>query len=92
MTVPPFHYIPHHTSYRLKEISSVMEKQHHLLKLIIQKMEISSEAEEHDGPELFQGYRNRARNRLQLSRSTSRWDPVLQAIAARESPLCGGGS
>ncbi|XP_067108613.1 transient receptor potential cation channel subfamily A member 1-like [Osmerus mordax] len=80
--------------YRLKEISSVMEKQHDLLKLIIQKMEISSEAEEHDGPQLFQGYRNRDRNRLglQLSSSTSRWDPVLQAIAARESPLCRGGS
>uniref|UniRef100_A0A8D0D2P9 Transient receptor potential cation channel, subfamily A, member 1b n=1 Tax=Sander lucioperca TaxID=283035 RepID=A0A8D0D2P9_SANLU len=33
---------------RLKEVSSMMEKQHNLLKLIIQKMEISSEADEYD--------------------------------------------
>uniref|UniRef100_A0A8C4DCC8 Transient receptor potential cation channel, subfamily A, member 1b n=1 Tax=Dicentrarchus labrax TaxID=13489 RepID=A0A8C4DCC8_DICLA len=36
--------------YRMKEMSSTLEKQHNLLKLIIQKMEITSEADEYDGP------------------------------------------
>uniref|UniRef100_A0A8C9Z422 Transient receptor potential cation channel, subfamily A, member 1b n=1 Tax=Sander lucioperca TaxID=283035 RepID=A0A8C9Z422_SANLU len=40
---------------RLKEVSSMMEKQHNLLKLIIQKMEISSEADEYDGPVNIRG-------------------------------------
>uniref|UniRef100_A0AAY5KP19 Ion transport domain-containing protein n=1 Tax=Esox lucius TaxID=8010 RepID=A0AAY5KP19_ESOLU len=35
---------------RLKEIYGVLEKQHNLMKLMIQKMEITSEADEHDGP------------------------------------------
>lgn len=79
---------------RLKEISSVMEKQHHLLKLIIQKMEIYTEAEEHDGPQLFKGYRNQIRDGqgLQSTSSKSRWDPVLRAIAARELSDSRGGS
>uniref|UniRef100_A0A8C7D6B4 Transient receptor potential cation channel, subfamily A, member 1b n=1 Tax=Oncorhynchus kisutch TaxID=8019 RepID=A0A8C7D6B4_ONCKI len=40
----------HKQKQRLKEISSVLEKQHDLMKLMIQKMEITSEADEHDGP------------------------------------------
>uniref|UniRef100_A0A3B4D255 Ion transport domain-containing protein n=1 Tax=Pygocentrus nattereri TaxID=42514 RepID=A0A3B4D255_PYGNA len=38
---------------KLKEIYCVLEKQHSLLKLIIQKMEITSEADDHDGPQDF---------------------------------------
>uniref|UniRef100_A0A4W5LZE1 Transient receptor potential cation channel, subfamily A, member 1a n=1 Tax=Hucho hucho TaxID=62062 RepID=A0A4W5LZE1_9TELE len=65
--------------YRLKEMSNVIEKQHNLLKLIVQKMEISLEAEEeHDGPQLFQGYRDKP------FPSQSKWNPLLRALAARE--------
>ncbi|CAB1326262.1 unnamed protein product [Coregonus sp. 'balchen'] len=65
--------------YRLKEMSNVIEKQHNLLKLIVQKMEISSEAEEeHDGPQLFQGYRDKPLP------PKSKWNPLLRALAARE--------
>uniref|UniRef100_A0A672JFM3 Transient receptor potential cation channel, subfamily A, member 1b n=1 Tax=Salarias fasciatus TaxID=181472 RepID=A0A672JFM3_SALFA len=35
---------------RMKEMSNQLEKQHSLLKLIIQKMEITTEADENDGP------------------------------------------
>ncbi|KAM6948292.1 transient receptor potential cation channel subfamily A member 1a [Aplochiton taeniatus] len=67
--------------YRLKEMSSLMEKQHNLLKLIIQKMEISSEAEESDGPDLFSGHRQRTRG---PQRSRSKWDPLIHAITAKD--------
>ncbi|KAI1243442.1 hypothetical protein IHE44_0001063 [Lamprotornis superbus] len=40
--------------YRLKDISTLLEKQHDLIKLIIQKMEIVSEAEDEDSNDLFQ--------------------------------------
>uniref|UniRef100_A0A673XST1 Transient receptor potential cation channel, subfamily A, member 1a n=1 Tax=Salmo trutta TaxID=8032 RepID=A0A673XST1_SALTR len=63
--------------YRLKEMSNIIEKQHNLLKLIVQKMEISSEAEEHDGPQLFQGYRDKTLP------CQSKWNPLLRALAAR---------
>uniref|UniRef100_A0A8C7PMK9 Transient receptor potential cation channel, subfamily A, member 1a n=1 Tax=Oncorhynchus mykiss TaxID=8022 RepID=A0A8C7PMK9_ONCMY len=57
--------------YRLKEMSNVIEKQHNLLKLIVQKMEICSEVEEeHDGPQLFQGYRDKPLP------SQSKWNPL----------------
>uniref|UniRef100_A0A8C7HYR5 Transient receptor potential cation channel, subfamily A, member 1a n=1 Tax=Oncorhynchus kisutch TaxID=8019 RepID=A0A8C7HYR5_ONCKI len=65
--------------YRLKEMSNVIEKQHNLLKLIVQKMEISSEVEEeHDGPQLFQGYRDKSLP------SQSKWNPLLRALGARK--------
>uniref|UniRef100_A0A673XV73 Transient receptor potential cation channel, subfamily A, member 1a n=1 Tax=Salmo trutta TaxID=8032 RepID=A0A673XV73_SALTR len=64
--------------YRLKEMSNIIEKQHNLLKLIVQKMEISSEAEEHDGPQLFQGYRDKTLP------CQSKWNPLLRALAARK--------
>lgn len=60
-------------------MSNVIEKQHNLLKLIVQKMEISSEAEEeHDGPQLFQGYRDKPLP------CQSKWNPLLRALAARK--------
>uniref|UniRef100_A0A674EEF6 Transient receptor potential cation channel, subfamily A, member 1a n=1 Tax=Salmo trutta TaxID=8032 RepID=A0A674EEF6_SALTR len=66
------YYLP-----RLKEMSNVIEKQHNLLKLIVQKMEISSEAEEeHDGPQLFQGYRDKPLP------SQNKWNPLLRALSS----------
>ncbi|XP_052320218.1 transient receptor potential cation channel subfamily A member 1-like [Oncorhynchus keta] len=62
--------------YRLKEMSNIIEKQHNLLKLIVQKMEISSEAEEHDGPQLFQGYRDKP--------LPCQSNPLMRALAARK--------
>uniref|UniRef100_A0A3B3VP38 Transient receptor potential cation channel, subfamily A, member 1b n=1 Tax=Poecilia latipinna TaxID=48699 RepID=A0A3B3VP38_9TELE len=68
---------------RMKEMSGMLEKQHCLLKLIIQKMEISSEAEESDGPVTLKGSmwpslgHSKARGR-----STSRWVPLIKAIEA----------
>uniref|UniRef100_A0A673YE52 Transient receptor potential cation channel, subfamily A, member 1b n=1 Tax=Salmo trutta TaxID=8032 RepID=A0A673YE52_SALTR len=68
-----FYIIP----YRLKEISSVLEKQHDLMKLMIQKMEIISEADEHDGPTEVKGYRQRS-NWGQAK--CSKWIPLMKAI------------
>uniref|UniRef100_A0A8K9UQD7 Transient receptor potential cation channel, subfamily A, member 1b n=1 Tax=Oncorhynchus mykiss TaxID=8022 RepID=A0A8K9UQD7_ONCMY len=62
---------------RLKEISSALEKQHDLMKLMIQKMEITSEADEHDGPTEVKGHR-------QMSNwgraKCSKWIPLMKAI------------
>ncbi|XP_073705503.1 transient receptor potential cation channel subfamily A member 1a [Garra rufa] len=63
--------------YRMKEMSESMEKQHNLLKLIVQKMEISSEAEEHDGPPVFQELKEKLLTR-------SKWGPLLRAVTARK--------
>uniref|UniRef100_A0AAZ3QMD2 Transient receptor potential cation channel, subfamily A, member 1b n=1 Tax=Oncorhynchus tshawytscha TaxID=74940 RepID=A0AAZ3QMD2_ONCTS len=63
--------------YRLKEISSVLEKQHDLMKLMIQKMEITSEADEHDGPTEVKGYRRRS-NWGQAKGSN--WIPLMKVL------------
>ncbi|XP_033856922.3 transient receptor potential cation channel subfamily A member 1-like [Acipenser ruthenus] len=63
--------------YRLKDISKVLEKQHNLLKLIIQKMEIVSEADEQDDTELFQ-YGNAKRQ--QLLHNKSKWNSLVKAV------------
>uniref|UniRef100_A0A4W5MAL7 Ion transport domain-containing protein n=1 Tax=Hucho hucho TaxID=62062 RepID=A0A4W5MAL7_9TELE len=63
--------------YRLKEISSVLEKQHDLIKLMIQKMEITSEADEHDGPTEVKGYRQRS-NWGQAKGSN--WIPLMKVL------------
>ncbi|XP_056155818.1 transient receptor potential cation channel subfamily A member 1b [Lampris incognitus] len=52
---------------RMKEMSCNLEKQHNLLKLIIQKMEITSEADEYDGPEHTT---TSMRSRLSLNRAS----------------------
>ncbi|NWW67695.1 TRPA1 protein, partial [Ifrita kowaldi] len=62
--------------YRLKDISTLLEKQHDLIKLIIQKMEIVSEAEDEDSNDLFQ---HKFRKR-QLEHKNSKWDTVLKAV------------
>nr|XP_055058001.1 transient receptor potential cation channel subfamily A member 1a isoform X2 [Misgurnus anguillicaudatus] len=62
--------------YRLKEIADILEKQHNLLKLVVQKMEISSEAEDHDGPPVFQELKEKLLTR-------SKWGPLLRAVTAK---------
>ncbi|XP_028924250.1 transient receptor potential cation channel subfamily A member 1 [Ornithorhynchus anatinus] len=65
--------------YRLKDLSTLLEKQHELIRLIIQKMEIVSETEEEDTGVSFQ---DRFR-RQQLERRNSRWTSVLQAVKSK---------
>ncbi|XP_072513302.1 transient receptor potential cation channel subfamily A member 1b [Salminus brasiliensis] len=67
--------------YRLKEISSVLEKQHTLLKLIIQKMEITSEADEHDGPQDFRAITSAMPS---STHRRSRWDPLIRALRVKK--------
>ncbi|MEQ2162397.1 hypothetical protein GOODEAATRI_019352, partial [Goodea atripinnis] len=69
---------------RMKEMSGMLEKQHGLLKLIIQKMEICSEAEECDGPVTLRGsmWPSLAQSKAR-GRSTSRWVPLIKAIEAK---------
>ncbi|XP_023650187.1 transient receptor potential cation channel subfamily A member 1b isoform X1 [Paramormyrops kingsleyae] len=66
--------------HRLKEISTILEKQHNLLKLVIQKMEITSEAEEHDGPQLSPVPPPAA----QLACARSRWVPLVKAVTRKK--------
>uniref|UniRef100_A0A8C9Z3M2 Transient receptor potential cation channel, subfamily A, member 1b n=1 Tax=Sander lucioperca TaxID=283035 RepID=A0A8C9Z3M2_SANLU len=71
---------------RLKEVSSMMEKQHNLLKLIIQKMEISSEADEYDGPVNIRGNMWPSLTQVKpKGHSVSRWVPLLKAIESKKS-------
>uniref|UniRef100_A0A8C7YS93 Transient receptor potential cation channel, subfamily A, member 1b n=1 Tax=Oryzias sinensis TaxID=183150 RepID=A0A8C7YS93_9TELE len=69
---------------RMKEMSSILEKQHGLLKLIIKKMEITSEADEYDGPVNIRGtmWPNLAQSKTRV-RTTSRWVPLIKAIEAK---------
>jgi len=55
----------------------MLEKQHDLLKLIIQKMEITSEADEYDGP-------HNPRALKQSTSEKSKWVPLMQAIRAKK--------
>ncbi|XP_057681142.1 transient receptor potential cation channel subfamily A member 1b [Corythoichthys intestinalis] len=69
---------------RLKDMFSMMEKQHNLLKLIIQKMEITAEADEHDGPVTVQGANwKRATRRTTSVAGVSRWVPLMKAIESK---------
>uniref|UniRef100_A0A665VPT3 Ion transport domain-containing protein n=1 Tax=Echeneis naucrates TaxID=173247 RepID=A0A665VPT3_ECHNA len=71
---------------RMKEMSNLLEKQHSLLKLIIQKMEITSEADEYDGPTNVKGSMwpsvSRAKPRRQ---GVSQWVPLMKAIEAKRN-------
>ncbi|XP_062377181.1 transient receptor potential cation channel subfamily A member 1b [Sardina pilchardus] len=58
---------------RLREIYSVLEKQHSMVKLILQKMEITSEADEYDGPV---DAHNGRRGRMQRSK----WIPIVKSL------------
>ncbi|KAM3860720.1 transient receptor potential cation channel subfamily A member 1b [Diretmus argenteus] len=72
--------------YRMKEMSSMLEKQHNLLKLVIQKMEITSEADEYDGPVNVKGG---MWSRLSQSKcgphSVSKWVPLMKAMEAKRT-------
>uniref|UniRef100_A0A3B5B373 Transient receptor potential cation channel subfamily A member 1-like n=1 Tax=Stegastes partitus TaxID=144197 RepID=A0A3B5B373_9TELE len=69
---------------RMKEMSSILEKQHGLLKLIIQKMEITSEADEYDGPVTIRGTMWPTLSHVKpRGRSTSRWVPLMKAIESK---------
>ncbi|XP_070784386.1 transient receptor potential cation channel subfamily A member 1-like [Enoplosus armatus] len=70
---------------RMKEMSSSLEKQHNLLKLIIQKMEITSEADEYDGPVNVRGSMwPRLSQAKQRGHSASRWVPLMKAIESKK--------
>uniref|UniRef100_A0A8C9Z7J6 Transient receptor potential cation channel, subfamily A, member 1b n=1 Tax=Sander lucioperca TaxID=283035 RepID=A0A8C9Z7J6_SANLU len=74
------------TQYSFKHVSSMMEKQHNLLKLIIQKMEISSEADEYDGPVNIRGNMWPSLTQVKpKGHSVSRWVPLLKAIESKKS-------
>lgn len=66
---------------RMKEVSSMLEKQHSLLKLIIQKMEITSEADEYDGPVTVRGTAWPTLSHVKpRGQATSRWVPLMKAL------------
>ncbi|XP_077208275.1 transient receptor potential cation channel subfamily A member 1 isoform X1 [Paroedura picta] len=67
--------------YRLKDMAALLEKQHCLLKLVIQKMEIISEVEDEDANDLFQ---HRFRKQ-QLDHKSSKWDTVLKAVKSKDA-------
>lgn len=65
--------------FRLKDISTLLERQHDLIKLILQKMEIVSEAEDEDSNDLFQqNFRKQ-----QLENRNSKWDTVLKVVKSK---------
>lgn len=69
---------------RMKEVSGMMEKQHNLLKLIIQKMEISSEADEYDGPvNVRASMRPCLRPTKGKGHTVSKWVPLMKAIESK---------
>ncbi|XP_053198303.1 transient receptor potential cation channel subfamily A member 1b [Scomber japonicus] len=71
---------------RMKEMSCLLEKQSNLLKLIIQKMEITSEADEYDGPVNIR--RNVWPNLSQAKprgHNVSRWLPLMKAIDSKKN-------
>ncbi|XP_053322889.1 transient receptor potential cation channel subfamily A member 1 [Spea bombifrons] len=65
---------------RLKDLSLIMQKQHELIKLIIQKMEIVSEAEEEDTNDPFQ---SKNMKKQKMDRKESKWDCVVKAVKCK---------
>lgn len=65
--------------YRLKDLTSLLEKQHELIKLIIQKMEIISETEDEDNHSSFQDRYKKE----QLEQRNSKWNSVLRVVRAK---------
>lgn len=63
----------------MKDMASLLEKQHNLLKLIMQKMEITSEADEYDGPVNIRGRMWPSLSQAKPKR-VSRWVPLMKAI------------
>ncbi|XP_032152220.1 transient receptor potential cation channel subfamily A member 1 [Sapajus apella] len=69
--------------YRLKDLTFLLEKQHELIKLIIQKMEIISETEDEDNHCSFQDRFKKE----QMEQRNSRWNTVLRAVKAKTHHL-----
>lgn len=69
--------------HRLKDLSNIMQKQHELIKLIIQKMEIVSEAEDDDSQDLFQ--HNKPKKQKLPERKESKWDCVMKAVKCKKA-------
>ncbi|XP_056439818.1 transient receptor potential cation channel subfamily A member 1b [Gadus chalcogrammus] len=65
---------------RMKEMSCLLEKQHGLLKLVLQKMEITSEADEYDGPEHFRGRGGPRMTPGPRPQGGSKWIPLMKAL------------
>ncbi|KAM3927836.1 transient receptor potential cation channel subfamily A member 1 [Leptodactylus fuscus] len=65
---------------RLKDLSSIMQKQHELIKLIIQKMEIVSEADDEDQQDFFQHNKPK---KQKMERKESKWDCVVKAVKCK---------
>ncbi|XP_073439946.1 transient receptor potential cation channel subfamily A member 1 isoform X2 [Dendrobates tinctorius] len=65
---------------RLKDLSTAMQKQHELIKLIIQKMEIVSEADDEDQHGSFQ---HNKPNKQKMERKDSKWDCVVKAVKCK---------
>ncbi|KAG8520495.1 Transient receptor potential cation channel subfamily A member 1 [Galemys pyrenaicus] len=66
--------------YRLKDLTSLLEKQHELIKLIIQKMEIISETG--DDEDNHSSFQDRFKKEL-LEQRHSKWSSVLNAVKAK---------
>uniref|UniRef100_A0A673AM39 Ion transport domain-containing protein n=1 Tax=Sphaeramia orbicularis TaxID=375764 RepID=A0A673AM39_9TELE len=64
--------------YRMKEMSNTLEKQHNLLKLIIQKMEITTEADEYDGPVNLRGRLWPSLSYVKPRTTVSKWVPLMK--------------
>ncbi|KAM9308391.1 transient receptor potential cation channel subfamily A member 1 [Gastrophryne carolinensis] len=67
---------------RLKDLSTVMQRQHELIKLIIQKMEIVSEADDEDHQDLFK--HTRPKKQKTIDKKESNWDSVLCAVKCKK--------
>uniref|UniRef100_A0A673AM45 Ion transport domain-containing protein n=1 Tax=Sphaeramia orbicularis TaxID=375764 RepID=A0A673AM45_9TELE len=70
--------------YRMKEMSNTLEKQHNLLKLIIQKMEITTEADEYDGPVNLRGRLWPSLSYVKPRTTVSKWVPLMKAIESNK--------
>ncbi|XP_077126764.1 transient receptor potential cation channel subfamily A member 1 [Ranitomeya variabilis] len=66
---------------RLKDLSTAMQKQHELIKLIIQKMEIVSEADDEDQQDSCQ--HNKPNKQQKMERKDSKWDCVVKAVKCK---------
>ncbi|XP_069587576.1 transient receptor potential cation channel subfamily A member 1 isoform X2 [Ranitomeya imitator] len=65
---------------RLKDLSTAMQKQHELIKLIIQKMEIVSEADDEDQRDSSP---HNKPNKQKMERKESKWDCVVKAVKCK---------
>ncbi|XP_063779984.1 transient receptor potential cation channel subfamily A member 1 isoform X2 [Pseudophryne corroboree] len=64
---------------RLKDLSTIMQKQHELIKLIIQKMEIVNEAEDEDNQDLFK----HNKPKKSMEQKESKWECVVKAMKCK---------